>query len=153
MLLWGDLKPAESEEILNRLQNVAILTKERLLADFPPDDIRSALAVFDRRFVKAGFGPVPDTNVRRSLLRAIRKLAALLGCDESAACLQYNGVLPYMLRNMEPLQPLADRTNQEAWALLLDDKVWVEACPQRLRATDGSIHQLIRFYISIEDAE
>ena len=36
---------------------------------------------------------------------------------------------------------------------MLDDKVWDEACKQRLRATDGSLHRVIRFYISIEDAE
>ena len=51
VLLWGELKPAESEELLHRLKNVASLTKERLLADFPRNDVRSAMAVYDRRLV------------------------------------------------------------------------------------------------------
>ena len=153
VLLWGELKPDESQELLHRLHNVASLTKERLLADFPRDDVRSALAVFDRRLVQKGFGPFPDSDVRRFLLRGTRQLAGLLGCEEAAAVLQYNGVLPYMLRQMAPLQPLAEKTNQEAWATLLDDEVWDHACPNRLRATSGSLARLIRFYISIEDGE
>jgi len=55
VLLWGDLAPADREDLLHRLQNVACCAKERLLADFPRDDVRSALAVFDRRVVLKGF--------------------------------------------------------------------------------------------------
>ena len=51
VLLWGDLNPADSEDLLHRLQNVACLAKERLLADFPRNDVRSALSAFDRRLV------------------------------------------------------------------------------------------------------
>jgi len=143
VLLWGDLKPADFEELLNRLHSVAISSKDRLIVDFPKDDIRSALSMFDRRFVRQGFGPGVYSDVKKFLYRAVRKCATLLGADETAAVLQYHGVLPYLLRQMEPLQPLAGKSNQEAWALLLDDKVWDEACKQRLRATDGSLHRVI----------
>eukprot|EP00959_Pyramimonas_sp_CCMP1952_P404023 8465925-Pyramimonas_sp.AAC.1 len=77
--------------------------------------------MFDRRLVQKGFGPVPDVEMRRFLLRGVRQLAGLLGCDEQATLLQYNGVLPYMLQQMEPSQPLAGATNQQAWARILDD--------------------------------
>ena len=61
----GEPQAAHKEELLHRLQNVAALTKERLLADFPRTDVRSALAMFDRRLVQKGFGPTPDVDVRR----------------------------------------------------------------------------------------
>ena len=153
VLLWGDLTSADKGELLERLKNVASLTKERLLADFPRDDVRSALAMFDRRLVRKGFGPLPDPEVRRFLLRGVRALAALLGCEAQAAILQYNGVLPYMLEQMEESHPLADKTNQQAWALLLDDHFWEAACPKRLSAASGALSRIIRFYISIEDGE
>ena len=153
VLLWGEPPEAHKEELLHRVQNVACLAKGRLLADFPRDDVRSCLAVFDRRLVRKGFGPLPDRGVRLFLLRGLRKLADLLGREVVALSLQYNGVLPYMLQQMEPSQPLAEKTNQEAWALLLDDAEWEAACPKRLRAASHVLSRLIRFYISIEDGE
>ncbi len=103
--------------------------------------------------MQKGVGPFPDNDVRWFLLRGVRQLAGLLGCEEQAALLQYNGVLPYMLRQMVSIQPLVEKTNQEAWALLLEDEVWEDACPSRLGASHGSIARVIRFYISIEDGE
>jgi hypothetical protein len=153
VLLWGEPKQADRDNLLHRLQNVACLAKERLLADFPREDTRSALAIFDRRLVQKGFGPLPDCDMRRFLLRGVRQLAKLLGCEEQAAILQYNSVLPYMIEQMEPSQPMAGKTNQQAWALLLDDEVWEAACPNRLRAASHVLGRLIRFYISIEDGE
>ena len=153
VLLWGDAQSAHKKELLDRLQNVASLTKERLLADFPRNDVRSALAIFDRRLVQKGFGPLPDTEVRRFLLRGARRLANLLGCEEEAVILQYQSALPYMIEQMQPLQPLAGKTNQEAWAILLDDATWESACPARLRVSSRSLRMVIRFYISIEDGE
>ena len=136
------------------MRNVAALTKERLLADFPRDDARSALAMFDRRLVFQGFGPLPNGNVRKFVLRGVSNLAKLLGCDEAAAVLQYNAVLPYMLQQMAPSRPLAGCSNQEAWASLLRDEIWEKACPRRLRAAaSGALSRMIRFYISIEDGE
>ena len=153
VLLWGEPRAAHATDLLHRLQNVASLAKERLQADFPRDDVRSALAIFDRRLVLKGFGRIPHVETRRFLLRGVRTLAALLGCEEAPAVLQYSGVLPYMLKNMETDQPLAEKTNQQAWATLLDDRVWEEACPNRLRSASGVLCSLIRFYISIEDGE
>ena len=57
------------EELLHRVQIVACLTKERLLTDFPRNDIRSALGIFDRRFVVKAFGLLPDSGMRKFLLR------------------------------------------------------------------------------------
>ena len=133
------------------MQNVASLTKERLLVDFPPTDVRSALAMFDRRLVLKGFGRLPDVDARRFMLRGVRKIAALLGCDEMAAVFQYSHVLPYMMEQMEPPQPLAGVTNQQVWARLLDDDFWEVAFPKRPRAASRVLCRLVRFYISIED--
>ena len=92
--------------------------------------------------------------MRRFLLRGVRNLARLLGCDEAAAVLQYHDVLPYMLKEMAPFRPLADCSNQEAWGRLLDRDVWEAACPGRFHgAASGALSRLIRFYISIEDGE
>ena len=80
-------------------------------------------------------------------------MATLLGCEEAAAVLQYNSVLPYMLERMAPGQPLAEVSNQAAWASLLCDETWEEACPRATLAASGALRKLIRFYISIEDGE
>ena len=61
-------------------------------------------------------------------------------------------VLPYMIAQSGPNQPLAGLSNQQAWALLLDDGVWEKACPNILAAS-GALRVIIRFYISIEDGE
>ena len=74
--------------------------------------------------------------------------------QEATAVLQYDGVLPYMVEQVAPLQSLADKTNQQAWARLLDDEVWEAACPTRFRpAASGALVRMICFYISIEDGE
>ena len=153
VLLWGEPQEAVKRDLLERLQNVSSLTKKRLQADFPRDDARSALAMFDRRLVLKGFGPQPATEVRMSMLRGVARLASLVGVEQAAATLQYNGVLPYMIAQSGPNQPLAGLSNQQAWALLLDDGVWEKACPKRLLAGSGALRAMIRFYISIEDGE
>ena len=58
-----------------------------------------------------------------------------------------------MIAQSGPNQPLAGLSNQQAWALLLDDGVWEKACPKRLLSASGALRALIRFYISIEDGE
>ena len=93
VLLWGEPKPAQKEELLHRMQNVASLTKERLIADFPRNDVRSALAMFDRRLVRKGCGPLPDSDMRQVLLRGARQMALALGLEETAVVGGYKGVL------------------------------------------------------------
>ena len=78
--------------------------KERLLADFPRNEVRSALAMSDGRLVLRGFAPLSDSDTPKSLLRGVRELAPLLGCEETAAALQHNGVLRYMKKQMAPDQ-------------------------------------------------
>ena len=107
VLLWGEPQPAEKEELLHRLQNVAYLTKERLIADFPRNDVRTALAMFDRRLVRKGFGPLPDSDMRKVLLRGARQISVALGLEETAVVGGYTGVIKYMLEQMEVGQPLA----------------------------------------------
>ena len=153
VLHWGEPRDAHKEELLERVQNAACLTKERLLADFPQNDLRSALAMFDRRLVRKGFGDLPCLNTRRFMLRGVRRVAAALGCDETAAVLQYNDVILYMLTQSSPGLPLAALTNQQAWARLLDDAFWHAACPRRLVGASHVLRKLVRFYISIEDGE
>ena len=106
--------------------------------------------MFDWRLVVKGFGPLPDSYVRRFLLRGVRTLAALLGAEEATEVLLYSGVVPCMLDQMAPSQPLAEN-NQDAWALVLDDDCWGAACPKRLRGASRELCRLIRFYISIAD--
>ena len=153
VLLWGEPQEAVKRDLLERLQNVSSLMKKRLQADFPRTDARSALAMFDRRLVLKGFGPQPVTEVKKPMLQGVARLASLLGVEQAAATLQYNGVLPYMIAQSGPNQPLAGLSNQQAWALLLDDGVWEKACPKRLLAGSGALRAMIRFYISIEDGE
>ena len=73
VLLRGEPRDARKAELLERLQNVACLTKERLLADPPRNDLRSALAIFDRRLVRKGFGELPCASTHRFLLRGVRR--------------------------------------------------------------------------------
>ena len=153
VLLWGEPHSDYMQELLERVQNIASLTKERLLADFPRSDIRSALAILDRRTVVRGYGPEPLASVRSTVLHGVRCLATLLGCEEAAAVLQYNSVLPWMLEQMAPGQPLAEVSNQVAWASLLCDETWQQACRRGTLAASGALRKLIRFYISIEDGE
>ena len=153
VLLWGQPHSSYMQELLERVQNIASLTKERLLADFPRNDIRSALAIFDRHTVVRGYGPRPLASVRSTLLHGVRSLATLLGCEEAAAVLQYNSVLPWILQQMAPGQPLAEVSNQVAWASFLCDDTWEEACRRATLAASGALRKLIRFYISIEDGE
>ena len=75
-LLWKEPPPAHQEELVHCLQNAAALTKERLLADFPRNDVRAAAAMFDRRLVLKGFGPLPDWGACRFLLRRCCNAAA-----------------------------------------------------------------------------
>ena len=139
--------------LLERIQNAALLTKERLLADFPYDDIRSALAIFDRRLVRKAFGILPCPRTRQFMLRGVKQVATALGCNPGVAVLQYNDVIVYMLRQFSPGLPLAALTNQQAWARLLDDAFWHAACPRRLVGASHVLRKLVRFYISIEDGE
>ena len=115
--------------------------------------MRSALAIFDRRQILKGVGPFLDDEVRGFLLRGVRQLASLLGCEETPSILQYNSVLPYMIQQMEPTKPLAGLTNQQAWACILDEDFWEAACPKRLSQASGALSRIVRFYISIEDGE
>ena len=112
VLLWKEPPSAHQQELLHRLQNVASLAKGRLSADFPRNGSRSALAMFDRRLVLKGLGPLPGSYTRRSLMRGVRQLASLLGSEEQSAVLQYNGV-PHMIILMGLNQPLA-QTNEPA---------------------------------------
>ena len=153
VLHWGEPRDAHKEELLDRVQNAACLTKERLLADFPKHDLRSALAMFDRRLLRKGFKDLPCLATHRFLLRGVRQVAKALGCDETAAALQYHDVALYMLSQSAPGMPLAANTNQEAWARLLDDSFWHAACPRRLVGSSHVLRTLVRFYISIEDGE
>ena len=153
VLLWGEPKPAQKEELLHRLQNVASLTKERLIADFPRNDVRSALAMFDRRLVRKGFGPLPDSEMRRVLLRGARQIAVALGLEVTAVEGGYKGVIQYILGQMEAGQPLAKMSNQTAWSCCLDPEFLESACPRRLVSSFSAFGKVIRFYISIEDGE
>ena len=125
-------------------KNAACLTKGRLRADFPEGDIRWALSMFDRRLVREGFGDLPCLETRRSILRGLRQVAKALGCDETAAELQYRDVVPFMLEQFSAGKPLAEKTNQEAWARLLDDAFWQLACPNRLPHASWALRKIIR---------
>ena len=71
VLLWGEPPSSYMQELLARVQNIANLTKGRLLAEFPRNDIRSALAMFDRRTIVRGYGPQPVASVRSRLLHGV----------------------------------------------------------------------------------
>ena len=54
---------------------------------------------------------------------------------------------------LHAIEPLANCTNQQAWAMLLLPETWERACPRRHAAASGALAQLIRLYIAIEDGE
>ena len=99
------------------------------------------------------YGPRPDRDVRVFLMHGVSVVARLLGCGEISAAKQYTSVVPYMLERMAPGRPLANVSNQEAWATLLRDDVWEVACLSGTLAAFGALRKFIRFYISIEDGE
>ena len=102
---------AHKGSLIQRMQNGTCLTQARLLVDFARKHVRSALPMLDRRFVVKVFGPLPDSDVRRFVLRGVVHVAALLNVEEPTAVLQYNSVGPYMLHHMAPSQLLAGKTN------------------------------------------
>ncbi|CAK0881068.1 unnamed protein product, partial [Prorocentrum cordatum] len=103
---------------------------------------------------KKGFGDLPCLKTRKSILRGVRQVAAALGCDEAAAAQQYQDAPPpFMVQQFSAGKPLSEKTNQEAWARLLDDAFWHAACPKRLVGGSRALRQPIRFYISIEGGE
>ena len=103
--------------------------------------------------MRKGCGQSPDNDTRRFLLQSVSHLATLCGCEAATAVLQYASVAPYMIKRMSPGQPLAGKTNPQAWARVLNDEFWEAALPHRLRGASGELCRLIRVYISIEDGE
>ena len=153
MVLWGPPKREEMEELQHRLQNVALLTVERLKADFPREDVRSAMQCFDRRAICRGFASeAPDPTVRLVLLRGVKTLANLIGVGPAEAVLQYVDVAPWLISSTRTGQPLATSSNQAAWSKLLCPRVREEATPRRHHRYIA-LQALIRFYVSIEDGE
>ena len=51
-----------------------------------------------------------QTEVRKSMLQGVARLASLVGVEQTAATLQYNGVLPYVIAQSGPNQPPSDIT-------------------------------------------
>ena len=100
-----------------------------------------------------GFGSLPDSDMRNVLLRGARQISVALGLEETAVVGGYNGVIKYILEQMEVGQPLAEMSNQSAWACCLDAEFLESACPGRLRSSFSAFGKVIRFYISIEDGE
>ena len=151
---WREPTADDVAEVQHRMQNVARMTIDRLRADFPRDDVRSALAMFGRRLIQKAFGPAPHADTRKLLLHGVARLARIVGVEEHLAVLQYHGVLAFMLGQFaDQLQPLAKKkTNPQAWAMLLDDDFAlseVGRMPKQLSA----LRVVIRFYISLEDGE
>ena len=109
VLLWGEPLAAHKDDLLKRMQNVASLTKERLLADFPRTDVRSALAIFDAGLLRKSFGPLPNLDTRRFVSMNVHRLAILLSCEEAATVLQFNSVVPFMVAQVAESQPLAGK--------------------------------------------
>ena len=97
--------------------------------------------------------PLPDSEKRRELLRGVHMMAAALGLEVTAVVGGYQGVIKYMLEQMEDGQPLAEMSNQTAWDCCLDPEFLDLACPGRLPSSFREFGKVIRFYISIEDGE
>ena len=151
--MWGEPSAADKDDLWSRVKDVAALLKMRLHAEFPRDDVRTALSIFDRRRVRQGWTLLPCAPVRHELVRGLRLLAQRLGVNETAALLQYNDVAPWVVKNSEPGEPLATCNNQTAWASLLDPETWDQATGGRLDTNSPALRTIIRFYICLEDGE
>ena len=79
VLLWGQPHSSYMQELRERVQNIASLTKERLLADFPRNDIRSSLAIFDRRTVVMGLWTSASGECAQYIAPWGQKLGDLVG--------------------------------------------------------------------------
>ena len=129
------------------MHNVARTTIARLRADFPPDDMRAWLSVFDCTHALPAMGRPQGDAEKRSVLGHFGKLATELGFPKESqewnlAVLEYRDACGYLLG-----QPLAAKTNAQAWSSLLPPEFRVPGRIAPLRL----LPRIIRLYIAIED--
>ena len=149
---WGPCTQGALVELSQRMHNVAKTTITRIRADFPANDMRAWLSVFDcKNYLPFMARPAGDAK-KGALLRDFGKLATELGYqgdDLKAAILEYRDVSGPILAATAPGQPLATKTNQQVWSTLLPREYRVPGRVAPLRV----LPHIIRFYISIEDGE
>ena len=149
---WGPCTQADLVELSHRMRSVAKTTIARIRADFPANDMRAWLRVFDCKNYLPLMARRTGDAEKDALLRDFGTLATeseYTGDNWKAAVLEYCDVSRPILAAIAPGQPLATKTNPQVWSTLLPREHRV---PGRV-APLCVLPQIIIFYISIEDGK
>ena len=149
---WGPCTQADMVELSHRMHNVAKTTISRIRADFPANDMRAWLRVFDCKNYLPFMARDTSDAQKAALLRDFGSLATELGYtgdNWNAAVLEYCDVSGPILAATAKGQPLANKTNPQVWSTVLPQEYRARGRVAPLRV----LPQIIRFYISIEDGE
>jgi len=156
VVAWGRCHEDALRELTGRMQNVALVTIDRLKAEYPKTNIRGSLSCFDLRRVSKAFKSGGDVATRDALLAGVQKLAGRVGVDPCGAVRAYQEWAPVALTSVGEGQPLAPALKQSGnpgvWSSLLDGDTRGQILHQA-RHTFAPLESVIRFYISIEDGE
>ena len=149
---WRPIEPPVVEELSQRLHNCGTLAVKRLRAEFPPNDIRAHLSIFDcKRSLPCVLRPHGDPD-RMKVLQHVKGLAKEFGLTEQRimqAVLEYREVAGTVLALRRQGQPLAAASNPCVWSFVVSPAF---VCSGRV-APLRSLPKLIRWYLSIEDGE
>ena len=135
-------------ELSQRVHKVAKTTNTRIRADFPDNDMRAWLSVFDcKNYLPFMARPTGDPQ-KRAVLQDIGKLATELGYrgrDLETAVLEYRDVSAPILAATAPGQPLATKTNPQVWSTLLPREYRAPGRMTVLRIPPAN-HQILYFH-------
>ena len=149
---WRPLEESVVLELSQRLQNSGTLAVQRLRAEFPQNDIRAHLSIFDcKRSLPCMLRLTGDPD-RKKVLEHVKGLATEYGFVDHAlrhAVLEYRDVAGTVLALREPGQPLADASNACIWSFVVSPAF---VCRGRV-APLRFLPKLARWYLSIEDGE
>lgn len=144
VLLWGQPKPGDVKEIVERLQFVTSHVIRRIEVEFAH---LYCFRCFDVPAVREAYsGPLA---LRQPLHRNVRSIAKDLGVDDLEAATEYAQVAQLLLDLTSPGRALATATNNEAWAAMLAPNVRLSHLPGR--SNMRFLNLLIRFYLCIDD--
>ena len=159
ILLWGPNRPADVQEMRDRLKFITAHVIDRVNSEFDPLE---RFKIFDVAAVREAWSAVGDRasavgdgangeRRRWALNRHVRTLAQELGVDGTVAAREYRQIAILICDQTAPGRPLAAKGNNEVWAAMMSPNVALSHLPrvQNLQA----LHVVIRFYLSIEDGE
>ena len=151
VLMWGELRRDEEQELAKRIENVAKVAIGRLRGDFPKTEMRFFLRALSVRLCRGAFGPGGNQSDQVHLIKNCEKALLGLGCSMETmaiALVDYKDLATFFVELTHPGRPLATKTNREIWGHCLDSCFMHSHFPRRPFVM---LKVLVRFYISIED--